>query len=521
MIHLWAASNRSDAAFRATGYLFTLQKEFFQQEQEISVSNNGAGKYSSIDSGDIREQKYDGEDNNSIPLQLHRNHDDTNVRRTFFISVKEYEAVLRAWAVSKRKASAKRSAMLLKKMTHLHTRGMLPFEPSIECYKAALTSWKACDGKDRYEAAEQAMKIISHMLERYDNQMEKQQQRELIHIDDQVLPPDSECFTIALSIMSHSSKRGMAEKSQYFLQRMEQLAATTFVCTTTPVKSPSWVNYTDVIKCFALSKDVDKSMNAEKVLLRMEQLHDDEYGDSRVRPHVQSYIAAMSAHVNSNAPDKAKQSLFVLQHMDERYRANPNNPKPTTECYNTVLMACARPPKDAEISDKQDAFRIALSIMKVLIKTPTRSISNSNNPPSAILACNEETFELLLKCCAKLLPPDGSSDNKKREKTIRFIFRQASRNGCVNEKVLKELNAAAGKVLYQRLVGTEYTAGDAMELIPKSWSCELTTASKMKGVTNFQNAREEAKHSNGTSYVGPDTLLNRKNRMILQGGRLT
>jgi len=532
LIHLWAASNRIDAAFRATVHLCTLEKEVIQQRQEIRVSTtptnekNTSSTVSSIGDGDVRETK-DGDNYTSFPPQVnHNKYDDNNDKqRSFSISVKEYEAILRAWAVSKgkRKASPKRSAMLLKEMTNLHTRGMLPFEPSIECYKAVLTSWKACDGKDRYQAAEEAMEMISSMLERYDDRKE-QQRKGKIPIDNQVLPPDSECFTIALSIMSRSSKRGMAAKSQYFLQRMEQLAATTSGCTTALLKKPTWVNYNDVIQSFALSKDDDKAMNAEKVLLRMEQLHD-EYGDASIRPHVQSYIAAMSAHIKSKAPDKAKQTLFLLQHMDERNRANANNPKPTTECYNTVLMACARPPKDAEMSDKQVAFRIALSMMKVLMKTPPNTINNNsnNNPSSVSLTCNEETFELLLKCCAKLLPWNDSSDNKTRVNTIRFIFLQACRYGCVNEKVLKELKNAAGNALYQRLVGTEYTiSDDVMELLPKSWSRNLKTETTMRGVNNSKTVNEEVTHKNGTSYEAvPEMLFLRNNRKILQGGRLT
>jgi hypothetical protein len=142
------------------------------------------------------------------------------------------------------------------------------------------------------------------------------------------------------------------------------VVATTSGCTTALLKKLTWVNYNDVIQSFALSKDNDKAMNAEKVLLWMEQLHD-EYGDASIRPHVKT--------------------LFLLQHMDERNRANTNNPKPTTECYNTVLMACARPPKDAEMSDKQVAFRIALSMMKVLMKTPPKTTNNnSNNNPSSV-----------------------------------------------------------------------------------------------------------------------------------------
>jgi hypothetical protein len=532
LIHLWAASNRNDAAFRATEHLCTLEKEVFRQGQEIRVSTiptneNTSSTHSSIGSGNVQETK-DGNNYTSIPPQVNNQYDGKNdIPRTFSISVKEYEAILRAWAVSKgkRKAYPKRSTMLLKEMTNLHTRGMLPFEPSIECYKAVLTSWKACDGKDRYQAAEEAMEIISSMLEQYDDRKE-QQQKQQVPIDNQVLPPDSECFTIALSIMSRSSKRGMAAKSQYFLQRMEQLAATTSGCSTALQKRPTWVNYTDVIKSFALSKDDDdKAMNAEKVLLRMEQLHD-EYGDASIRPHVQSYIAAMSAHIKSNAPDKAKHTLFLLQHMDERNRANASNPIPTTECYNTVLMACARPPKDAEMSDKQVAFRVALSMMKVLMKPQTNTNNNNsnNNPSSVSLTCNEETFELLLRCCAKLLPWNDSSDTKTRVNTIRFIFQQACRYGCVNEKVLKELKAAAGNVLYQRLVGTAYTTSDdVMELVPKSWSRNLKTEiTATRGVNNSKNVSEEVTHNNGISYEAvPETLLLRKNRKLLQGGRLT
>lgn len=518
MIHLWATSNRSDAAFHATGHLLTLEKEYLKQEKEISdITTTNSDTTGQLPANNEHEgteralpQNVD-ENNSNVNSQLKS----TNMQRDFYISVREYEAVLHAWAVSTRKASTKRATTILHKMKQWHTSGILPFEPSMECYKAVLTSWKTSEGKVRYEAAEQAAEIISYMLQRYDDGKQKRQVADL-------LVPDSECFSIALSIMSYSSKRGMAETSQYFLQRMEQLAATSAATYTgnispsisTIVKKPTWVNYTDVIKAFALSKDVNKTVNAEKVLLRMEQLYD-EFGNASLRPHVQSYIAAISAHIKSNAPDKAKQALFILQHMDERNRTNASNPKPTTECYNTVLRACARPSKDADMSDKQAALRIALGIMKALMKTPT----NNSNPSSVHLTCNEESYELLLKCCSKLLPVTTSGDNKERDEAVRLIFKQACRYGYVNENVLKELHASAGKVMYKRLVGAEYTI-DAITSIPQSWSRNSKATEATQQEVSSKNSRG-VERGRSRALPSSDTLLYRKNRKLLQGGRLS
>jgi hypothetical protein len=62
-----------------------------------------------------------------------------------------------------------------------------------------------------------------------------------------------------------------------------------------------------------------------------------------------------------------------------------------------------------------------------------------------------------------------------------------------------------------------------MELVPKSWSRNLKTEiTATRGVNNSKNVSEEVTHNNGISYEAvPETLLLRKNRKLLQGGRLT
>ena len=468
LIHLWGASSRGDAAFRATGHLLTLENRYLEQEK--TIQQEAAAIHSPME-----EPVHEGD-----PL--------CTATRFFHITVKEYEAVLHAWACCNETWNApKRASIILRKMEQWHSRGILHFEPSVGCYRALLNTWKRCDGKDRYEAAVQASEIMSRMLQRFD--------------DSRQPPPDATCFSTALSIMSHSSKRGMALKSQYFLQRMEQLSSMPSDTNMNVIK-PTWINYTNVIQAFALSKDGDKTINAEKVLLRMERLYD-EYGMASVRPNEASYIATISAHIRSNAPDKAKQALFILQHMNERNRTNNSNPKPTIETYNAVLRACARPSKNAELSDKQAALRIALRLTKALMTL------QANRSPSG-LKCNEDSYSLLLKCCSTLISINKDANNEELDKSVRFIFQQAARHGYVSNDVLEQLNAAAGSIMYKKLVGSDFVK-DAISRIPPSWCRSL----------KMQPTDESSKQKDGKKdkRVPSDTLFFRKNKKLLQGGR--
>ena len=224
MIHVWSTSSRRDAAFNATGHLLTLEKQYLKQEEEIK----------------------------QIPEE-----EQNFQRQQFRLSLNDYTSVLQAWAHSREThKAAKRASTILRKMRQWYERSLSPFEPSMVCYKAVLTAWKNSAKDDhRYgDAAVHAEEIMSHLLDRYDQGQED-------------MEPDTECFTMVLSMMARSSKQGTAAKAQYFLQRMEELSEKTTKASMHV--RPSWVNYTDVIKAYAISKDEDATQNAEKVLLRM------------------------------------------------------------------------------------------------------------------------------------------------------------------------------------------------------------------------------------------------------------
>ncbi|KAL7567505.1 hypothetical protein ACA910_009517 [Epithemia clementina (nom. ined.)] len=162
-------------------------------------------------------------------------------------------------------------------------------------------------------------------------------------------PPNIVTYTSYIGGLARSKDRSLARKADATLARMERAGI-----------PPDVVAYTSVINCWA--KAVNRreremaASRALRILDEMERRHHDarsnnnnNNGDSRCKPNLISYATAIRAVGNSLDRDAAAQAQGVLRRLYELHQQAPKtygNLKPTTAIYNAVINALSRAPVD-------------------------------------------------------------------------------------------------------------------------------------------------------------------------------
>lgn len=79
---------------------------------------------------------------------------------------------------------------------------------------------------------------------------------------------------------------------------------------------------------------------------------------------------------------------------------------------------------------------------------------------------NTRTYQLLLQCGAKLLPP-----GVERDKVVRSIFRSCCKDGLVDTKVLEEFQSAVSSDSYHKeVVRDESQSYNGIHSLPEAWT---------------------------------------------------
>jgi hypothetical protein len=129
-------------------------------------------------------------------------------------------------------------------------------------------------------------------------------------------------------------------------------------------------------------------------------------------------------------------------------------PVPDVYGWTSVLSSCAA--ECGRHDEKYKAFQVAASTYRMMQKYN--------------VTANHVTYGMMLKACARLLPPNtksssSSSSSALREKWIRITFQDAVRAGCVGDMVVSKLREAATPEMYKSLM-----QGYTKKTLPSDWT---------------------------------------------------
>ncbi|KAL7576413.1 hypothetical protein ACA910_018217 [Epithemia clementina (nom. ined.)] len=204
-----------------------------------------------------------------------------------------------------------------------------------------------------------------------------------------------------------------------------------------PKLKPNVKTYTNVLDCFAKSREVISLDFAVQMIQKMEQ--------NGPKPNVFAYTALIQNYAKSRLPYKALEASKILQKMK-----TSKNPEvwPNIITYNAVLNA-------AEHSDSsggaatEEALRVACVTFEEIRTSP--------------LTANHVTYASFLGVLGKLMPSSA------RQEIVGLVFRRACKEGQVSPLVLRKLKQAVG-------TGQQFLSlmeGYDEESIPDSWKANV------------------------------------------------
>ena len=236
--------------------------------------------------------------------------------------------------------AAKKAEELLERMQRMG------HSVNLTTYNSVLNIW----AKSRdHDAGTRAEKILEKMVE------------------DEGVVPDIISFNTVLHAFSH---RGQLYRAEALLERM---------LTDDTLPFPNTRSFSSVLTTLARSGLSNAADRATLILIRMQELHDEEQLDCK--PNTQCYNAAINCLARSGDVDAGEHAERLAFNMQKLYEAGDPDIRPNIVTWNTVLNAHA-------CSLHPDAVDRARALVQDLV-------SKSRNDPS--LAPNESSYNTLIK----------------------------------------------------------------------------------------------------------------------------
>ena len=203
-------------------------------------------------------------------------------------------------------------------------------------------------------------------------------------------------------------------------------------------------------------------------------------GFTDLEPNVHCFAAAIHAWAYSREEQKARRACAILSHMKYRYENQGKMEcQPNVVVYTSVINACASPALESE---KEECFQIAKRAFQELEQN-----QHQYGFPNFL------TYAAFLRVCATTLELGA-----KRDEIVRSIFVACCEAGQVDDVVLEKLKIAAGKDMYQELVG-DYRESNKSWKLPRSWTRRLrgdaTSRRRRKLPNGPRNSNVKARNS--------------------------
>jgi len=393
-------------------------------------------------------------------------------------TVRECRLLLQTWCNSSNKDAAYKAMGVWMNMQLLFRTGDERMEPTLQDAKWVLDAWTRSNNN---QSARRALSVLSTMEYAYTNKktivqpdldcyrnvlitMSRSRVPETIHdtsiprlfktMEDNHIFPDKACFDAAIEALKNCARKSRTDPEKYakatenMLRKMEKDVDRS----SEAVVKPTSVTYTNVIQALIVWKNVEAAEKAYHLLKKMITAYD--AGDESMRPSRDSYVGTIHAYGNSGSENKYIKANEILQRMITDYTNGNSAACPDVYSFHAVIRACTGMVNtNASYEKRKEGLVMAISILQQMKK-------------SDLYRPNTRTYQLLLQCGAKLLPP-----GVERDKVVRSIFRSCCKDGLVDTKVLEEFQSAVSSDSYHKeVVRDESQSYNGLHSLPEAWT---------------------------------------------------
>jgi hypothetical protein len=457
-----------------------------------------------------------GDNNNNsnkeskIPILVQSIFDKLTQNPSVHPTVREYRLLLQTWCNSSNKDAAYKAMGIWMNMQQLSRTGdNKQMEPTLQDAKYVLDAWTRSNNN---QSARRALSVLSTMEYAYMNKktivqpdldcyrnvlitMSRSRVPETIHdtsiprlfktMEDNYIFPDTTCFDAAIETLKNCARKSRTNPEKYakacenMLRKMEKDVDRS----SEAVVKPTYLTYTNVIQALVVWKNVEAAEKAYHLLKKMIAAYN--AGDVSMRPSRDSYVGTIHAYGNSGSENKYTKANDILQRMIIDYTNGNSAACPDVYSFHAVIRACTGMINtNASYEKRTEALMMSISTLQQMKK------SNLYRP-------NVRTYQLLLQCGAKLLPP-----GIERDKVARSIFRSCCKDGLVDMKVLDEFQSAVSSDTYHKeVVRDESKSYNGIESLPEAWTQGL--GYRIVPTTQQQQHEEEIEHARGDNVRTP------------------
>jgi pentatricopeptide repeat protein len=142
--------------------------------------------------------------------------------------------------------------------------------------------------------------------------------------------PSIHSFAAVVNALAKSGDADAVARAEEVVRRVEEVDFVT----------PNSILYNSLIDCMVKSRHTDSSLQAEKVLLKMEQMH--RSGNRHVQPNSYAYSMVLTCCARSKDPGSAERAERILLNMERLYSEGLSDVIANSRCYSAAITAWAR-----------------------------------------------------------------------------------------------------------------------------------------------------------------------------------
>ena len=253
-------------------------------------------------------------------------------------------------------------------------------------------------------------------------------------------PVSTSVFNAVINAWASSDSKNALRRVKALLRMMEENNGKD-----PSIPLPNRISYNTVIKAMR-DGTAEDAKYAESILTNLETKGQRQ---SNLLPDSYSYTSVITAYGRSNASNKARKGLDILERMIHASQNGNMAATPTVHSFNAALNACAF--VEGNDAKKREAFEIAMKVYDLL---------KQNDAP------DHTSYGTLLRACATLL----DSKDKTREKTVDEVFSNACQTGNVGRLVVTQMKFAATPEQHIRLFGRDIIERINVKELPRAWT---------------------------------------------------